>query len=675
MDEHLVIDGVWEKESKACEQCSKPYSITFRRHHCRLCRASVCGKCSDGAVAKTAILSSKSHRICLPCHEKQRQKMLQLQLDEAEAEANMSGLEIPEMAAAPRSHLTRVARTAKLSTYLFPILNRMRKAFNETEKFRTQEPSAAAFQARKAAYLDAHYGKEAPAYKELLLAMGGLYNKGAQLAAAQQMLLPARVVEELKTCFEDMPAREWKIMKHAICDCLGDGDEKLGKDVMAKEFREINEKPLAAASIGQVHMATLTDGTRVVVKVLYPEIRKNMWADLLTIKDAAEVGTKMLGLADMKDLIDTAYNEIASNFPRELDFHIEVTQMQHGEMLLKKIGANIAVPTAFPKLSGTQILTQTFLDGETFGKVAEKKDPVKMEAARGALRSVMDAMGTLIFKEGFFHADPHPGNVMLLKDGRAGMIDWGQCMNLTRAQRRRLCQIVIIMRTRCIELIIQGLQFVGFDFSDIDQEMAAAMMYIAFDTAINSPMSGSINDLASHFRSNPTKIQMPKTVPREVIFFARVVSCLRRDCEILEMDVSCIDLWAPIARQALHIMVYDGPIVRNPSQLRKGLQDLLDENKDEDDSSMWSPSRLILLLDTSHFDVVADGVKFLQANPEVGDACVHLVSRIDKAIPRSVSEAAFQAAVKHRHLVVAFVVLFSVMCFLIFLRGLFGLVF
>lgn len=513
VDETLIFDGEFESSSKACNACSKSYSLTFRRHHCRVCRASVCNNCSPG-VAKTSVLSSQSYRICLACAESQKQKLLKLQQDEDEANATMddhpedydpSDFKLPPLQKSKNSRITRVARTAKLGGFLFPILTRLRTAMIEAEKLKETEPNEEAFERKKVAFLDAHYTKEAPNYKTMLLAMGGLYNKGAQLAAAQQMLLPPVIVEELKSCFEEMPARSWKSMERAICNCLGDGNKKKGAQVLQSAFSEIKQEPLAAASIGQVHMAKLKNGERVVVKVLYPEIRKNMWADLLTMRTTADMATKLLGLGDMKELIDIGYNEIASNFPRELDFHIEVAHMEHGAKLLKRHGLDIAVPIAHHELSGTQILTQNFLDGETFGKIAEKKDPVQMELARKALMKVLDAMGLMIFKDGFFHADPHPGNVMLLKDGRPGMIDWGQCMNLTKAQRRRLCQVVICMRTRCTELIIQGLSVMGFDFGAIDTTMAGAMMYIMFDTAIESPLKDDITDLASTFRGSPQK--------------------------------------------------------------------------------------------------------------------------------------------------------------------------
>lgn len=171
-------------------------------------------------------------------------------------------------------------------------------------------------------------------------------------------------------------------------------------------------------------------------------------------------------------------------------------------------------------------------------------------------------------------------------------------------------------------------------------------------------------------------------MPREVIFFGRVVSCLRRDCELLGVDISCIDLWAPVARAALHAMVYDGPLIREPANLRTGLNDMFDENKDEDDRSMWSPSRLILVADTSKFEHIQEVTKYLQENPDVGDAALGWACEINDMCPSAIRLAGWVGKTK-RPLVNLMVkglfghpilsLIFFLFGFLIFLKGLLSL--
>jgi hypothetical protein len=258
----------------------------------------------------------------------------------------------------------------------------------------------------------------------------------------------------------------------------------------------------------------------------------------------------------------------------------------------------------------------------------------------------------MIFKDGFFHADPHPGNVMVLNDGRGALIDWGQCMRLTKAQRRRLCQMVILLRTQCLELVVAGLNVSGFQFPPGLTGSTAAMIFFAFDSAVNSPFSSNISELGATIRNTPSKLELPTEMPREVIFFARVMQCLRRDCEILGVDISAIKRWAPVARRELRAMVYDSPIPRMPSrpmspltkvpsghlkpdELKREASGSKDHSteKDEDDKSMWSPSRLLLMIDTCQFSYLADGIGWLQANPEVGDTAVEWAILAVEACP------------------------------------------
>lgn len=456
--------------------------------------------------------------------------------------------------------------------------------------------------------------------------MGGLYNKGAQLAASQQLIMPPRLVEELKECFENMPPRQWKVIEKAIAACMGDGDVKKGRIKMAEEFKEIDQEPLAAASIGQVHTATLASGERVVIKILYPEIRRNMVADLKTMKSSIQLIVAFLGLQDMKKMIDVFYAEIASNFPRELDFQIERAHSEFARHLLQHHSPNIVVPHMYADLSGTQMLTQEMVDGDTLNKIGRDQDPKRLEDGRKVLNQVIDAFGRMIFKDGFFHADPHPGNIMVLRDGRPAVIDWGQCVKLTIPQRRRLCQMVMILRTRCAELVISGLNNAGFSFPAQKPEITAAIIFFFFDSAVESPFTADIEEFGATIRSAPSSLPLPTDMPREVIFFARVMQCLRRDCEVLGVDISAIDRWALVAREGLHDIVYNR-VPRNLSIENK------DQEEDEDDSSAWSPSRLLLTMNPGHFDFVQMQVKWAQAHPHVGDAGLVLAERVITAHP------------------------------------------
>jgi len=626
-DNDLLKDKSKWSDGKACMACNEKYTLLKRSHHCRICGQSYCDSCSP-RNAKVSALSKDAHRICSSCYKikvVEAEELVKLQeaaelemeadedLDNADEEAKLN---MPKVHYPGSSNVVRLARTTKLGMMLLPILNNYRHASKRVTKLEKNSSSEEAFLKGRRQIMDAAHAKEAKAMKKLLVSMGGLYNKGAQLIAAAPMVLPPEIVDELQSCFEDMPAREWKVVRRIIYSGMGGGDKKVGEAKVVKEFKEIKEKPLAAASIGQVHTGTLHSGKKVVVKVLYPEIRKNMSADLASIKASVSMIVSMLDLKDMRGIIDLLYKELSYNFPRELDFHIELAQMEYARKLLKKHSKTIYVPLSYPDLSGAAILTQEMIQGKTINSIAKDGTDAEKVAARKALSEVIDAQGIMCLRDGFFHADPHPGNVMVLDSGRPAMIDWGQCMNLSRAQRRRLCQMVILLRTRAVDLVLAGLNASGFEFPSDPSGQIAAMIFFAFDSAINSPFTKDIDELGDTIRNAPQKLQLPTKAPREVIFFARVMQCLRRNCDLLNVDISAIERWAPIAREELRKIVMEGPIERRLSAAPEDdSAKFFDEDPDEDDSSMWAPSRLLTILDFAKFDQITRGVRWAQDHP------------------------------------------------------------
>lgn len=648
-EEDLTLSG-WSCTSPTCLGCNVKFSMMGpRRHHCRMCGKSYCDPCAP-KNCYTSVLS-ETHRICNSCyHAAQRKSETLLQREQVFSdEEEEPELNLPTVEKGKQSHIVRLQRTTKLGSMLLPILSSYRGSQKRVATLRKSTKNDEDFEMARRQLMDEQHAKEAPNMKNVLVSMGGLYNKGAQLAASQQMIMPPRLIEELKSCFEDMPFRKWDKMEKEIIKCLGSGNKKVGQDRMKEEFHSIESQPLAAASIGQVHCGKLKTGERVVVKILYPEIRRNMMSDLATMKTSIQLIVSMLGLNDMKSMIEIFYNELADNFPRELDFHVELAHMDYARQLLARHSPDILVPKAYAALSGTQLLTQEMVQGETLNKIGAQKDPARMAQGQMALNKVIDAMGNMIFKDGFFHADPHPGNIMVLPDGRPAMIDWGQCMNLSKIQRRRLCQMVMLLRTRNIDLIITGLNASGFQFPVDKSGTTAAIIFFFFDSAVKSPFTKDIDEFGANLRTSPGGLALPTEMPREVIFFARVMQCLRRDCELMGLDISAIDRWTPIARSALRSMVYD-TIPRNP----KSKEEERKEKGEEDDSSIWSPSRLLLMIDTSKFDSLEAGIKYTQANPEVGDAAQTWACEALNGSSQKPKEL-LELAVKHKALVSMFI--------------------
>lgn len=378
----------------------------------------------------------------------------------------------------------------------------------------------------------------------------------------------------------------------------------MAKKRFEAEFQSMEETPLASASIGQVHIGKLRNGEGVVVKLLYPEIRKNMSADLKNLKQATIMIAKILNKVAMKEAIEALSAELYDNFPRELDFRIEQAHMERARISLAFHSKDIIVPKLFTDLSNVTVLTQELIVGKTINHIAVNGTDEEKKMAVKAVKAVMICEGNQIFHDGFFHADPHPGNLMVRNDGKVAMIDWGQCMDLTRGQRRRLCQFTMLLATRSMNIIAAGLNAQGFSFSTDNLSSMAALIFFFFDSTVSGPFAKEIEKLRDAVRYKPKNLDYFKTIPREVVFFGRVMTCFRRDCEMLKIDISAIDMWAPLARRELYKICCDDPIARTPApstpstsrQSASPSKFKVDDDDKEDGSITFSPSRMLLCL-------------------------------------------------------------------------------
>ena len=187
--------------------------------------------------------------------------------------------------------MTQSARNAKFMTGLYPIVMRYLRVKKKVARMRKQLKGVdrEAYYDERTAMWDEAHEREAKAIRKLFDSMGGLYNKLAQDWATRDGLVPQAWVDELKHSFEGMPFREWAQMSKMLLRGLdGEGVPKVSEGKgLAAYFKSVDEKPLAAASIGQVHLATTHAGDRVVVKAIYPEIRRYLIADLKNARKAA----------------------------------------------------------------------------------------------------------------------------------------------------------------------------------------------------------------------------------------------------------------------------------------------------------------------------------------------------------------------------------------------------
>ncbi|WP_431045591.1 ABC1 kinase family protein [Streptomyces sp. P1-3] len=247
---------------------------------------------------------------------------------------------------------------------------------------------------------------------------GGTFIKLGQVLSTRRDLLPPHVVDELSRLQNDVPPAPWPEVEAVLREELGAPVDKV--------FAEFDREPLAAASIAQVHRARLRDGSTVAVKVQRPGVRESVERDLdivLAIAQGLHVRARAVQAFGLRELADG----FAMAVREELDFRIEA---RNADAVAAACGghapdAPVKVPRVDHQLSSTRVLVQEWLDGVTLEHAGAAADERGLDRAELA-RTLLGAMLRQIMRDGVFHADPHPGNMLLLADGaRVGLLDFG----------------------------------------------------------------------------------------------------------------------------------------------------------------------------------------------------------------------------------------------------------
>lgn len=275
-----------------------------------------------------------------------------------------------------------------------------------------------------------------PAKVRLMLEeLGPTYVKMGQIVSSQTSVLPADWAAELEKLQSDVPPFPTEEVYAIIEEELGAPPDQL--------FAEFDSMPLAAASTAQVHRATLPNGDEVVVKVQRPGIRTQMRADLGIMHRAAQVAVRRSGELRAIDLVGMI-EQFSDSVLAELDLLGEAyNAIRLNENMAKIEG--VRTPRIYPKLSTSRVLTMEYVEGVKISDL-ESIDAMgldRQKVARNALRAVVKQL--LI--DGFFHADPHPGNVLIdLRSGDIIFIDCGMVGQLDLNQRLNLIQLLIAVQ-------------------------------------------------------------------------------------------------------------------------------------------------------------------------------------------------------------------------------------
>lgn len=379
--------------------------------------------------------------------------------------------------------------------------------------------------------------------------MGGFFLKIAQIIGKPD-LAPAAWVRRLVTLCDQAPATPTNIVRRVIEEELGQSIEDL--------FERFELDPLGSASIAQVHRARLRgDKSDVVVKVQHPGVQDLMMTDIQNLKAFALYMQK----TDIKFDLYSLTKEMEKQIGYEFDFKREADAMERIRRFLSsnKKKSPVQVPRLIRDLVTRRVLVMEYMDGIPILKLGDEiakrgiNPGGKIAAAskQNILESLTLAYGEMILKSGYFHADPHPGNIMVCKGSQIALLDYGQVKDLPDELRLGYASLVLAMADDDPLRASESFRELGIDTLKLCEMEEIEMLKLA-QTMFDSKLPPGVTMLQPFSEESSIKKISVRAFPEELFSVLRTVHLLRGLSVGLGINYSCAEQWRPIAEEALY---------------------------------------------------------------------------------------------------------------------------
>ncbi len=299
---------------------------------------------------------------------------------------------------------------------------------------------------------------QAEAFASDLESMGPTYIKLGQLLSTRFDLLPAAYTTALSRLQDEIEPFDFDLVEEIVATELGSDIKHL--------YADFDRKPLAAASLGQVHRATLRSGREVAVKVQRPDARQDVRDDMATLTSLATLADKGTG-AGRTFGFARLLREFDRSLNLELDYRREARNLVRFADITSKYD-RLVVPEPVLDLTTGRVLTMTYLEGRKItdvgplGLLDVDATPIVEQLFRAYLHSILD--------EGFLHADPHPGNLLLTPDGRLAILDLGMVASVPPRIQEKVVRLLVAIGDDNGELAARVLAEMGYPLDSYDAQ-------------------------------------------------------------------------------------------------------------------------------------------------------------------------------------------------------------
>ena len=382
---------------------------------------------------------------------------------------------------------------------------------------------------------DTRAASTARRFRRMLEDLGPTFVKLGQVLSTRADLLPGEFVSELRLLQDSVTPIPLDVVRAQIQAGLGRSPEEA--------FASIEQEPLAAASIAQVHRATTPSGEPVVVKVQRPGIQAQMASDLQVLRSLAkllEAVVEETGIYSPVGIVE----EFDRAIREELDFvheaqNVRAFQETHQER------KGVRIPRVHDDLSSATVLTL-----EYFGGVKLLEAQLSGERRTELARVVLDTAFRQLFEDGLFHADPHPGNFLLLNDGDIGLIDFGLVGRLTRQMREQLVILIVAVALKDSDSVARLLYRIGAP----DARANIAAFRSDIDAVLGRHLPRTLGEVnARHLLSDllDLAVKYRVRVPREYALLSRASISMEGILRQLSPELDILGVALPYAKELL----------------------------------------------------------------------------------------------------------------------------
>lgn len=440
--------------------------------------------------------------------------------------------------------------------------------------------------------------------KLLFSELEGLFIKTGQFLSIAGFFLPEGFKKQLEGLQDAATAQNYLEIERSLSIHF--------KNSPNTYFKRFDKIPIAVASIGQVHRAWLLDNTAVVVKIQHAHIEKMAEIDLKIIRKL----TYWIGRLFKLEGLDFVYKQIEELILQEIDFEKEANSLISISTALAD-ELYWSFPKVFPSLSGKKVLVMTWLEGK---KITDKENFLlnKMDANL-ILDRLWGGFCRMIFENGFYHADPHPGNIFLDKNGQICLLDFGAVSTISPLFKNEIPGLIISFSTMDVQKLTKKLITLGFIVDSPSSELLAIKLAKAFNEFLEKDLDqlfdpqGALN---SAFWKNPVSNIMLNTslkefsgsfrIPKDYILLGRTFSLLLGISLILRPGENPLKYLLPVFKKYLNepgsaqwikeAGIIGKNILSLPKLINETVQQFQSGNSSLKTPDIWKSAKLLYIL-------------------------------------------------------------------------------